>query len=63
MRAQYQILKPDIFSIAEETTGERIKVIKLVTKVQPRLERQLGAANSSNKEKQGGANETLGGAG
>ena len=63
LEACYDRQLPELCSLVEESVGANRKVVKLVTKVLPRVEHHVGTVNGVSKEKYGGEKYLLGGTG
>ena len=51
---------PELCGLVEESMGPKRKVIKVLTKVLPRLDHHFGIVNGVSKEKYGGNNDLWG---
>ena len=63
LEACYDSQIPELRGLVEESIGDNLRVIKLVTKVLPIFEHHTETANGVCTDKYGGKNYLLGGAG
>ena len=54
LEASYDRQLPELCGLVEESLGANRKVVKLVSKVLPRLEQHVGTVNGISKDKHGG---------